>query len=506
MDELRSKAMTGSAWMIGMKLSVNMLGMVSTVILARLLTPEDFGLVALAGSVYVFFSLFGQLGFDVPLIQMQQTDRSHYDTAWTANIMVGCTIATIMFIVAKPAAAFYNDSRIEYVVYAFSLLSLAKGFENIGVVNFRKQLSFRGDFLYFVIPKLASMLIGVSAAFVLRSYWALVIGMVSDQFSRLVYSNLSQPFRPRFSLSRFRELFRFTKWVLGIKILRYLTFNGIEIILGRLQGPSAVGLYGKASLVAYMPSSEVAAPAKRALFPSFSTIASDTQRLRGAFVKVFAVVILISMPAAFGILAVAKPLIHVVLGEQWAASGTILTVLALVGLLDVTNNLFEPVLVARAALRPMVLVLATHAAVLVVSSIFLINHFGTIGAAYAMLLSAVAAMPLYIFAARSEIGFTMSELGRHLWRPLLSSLVMVAAVKLAEGFAVAPSGATPVALVLLIATGIVTYCTALLALWWISGRPDFPELTLLQSVATKFKRRTDANRHTKPPDAPRGSA
>ena len=109
----------------------------------------------------------------------------------------------MMFVVAKPAAWFFEDARIEYVVYAFSLLSAAKGFENIGVVNFRKSLKFKGDFLYFVIPKISGVIAGVTAAFILRNYWALVIGMVTSQVSTLLYSHFSQPFRPRFSLSKF---------------------------------------------------------------------------------------------------------------------------------------------------------------------------------------------------------------------------------------------------------------------------------------------------------------
>ena len=114
--------------MVGMRFTVNILGIASTIVLARLLTPEDFGIVALAGTAFAFFSVLGQFGFDSALIHMQGAEKSHYDTAWTANILVGLAIAVIMFLVAKPTAAFFQDSRIEYVVYSFSIFSLAKGF------------------------------------------------------------------------------------------------------------------------------------------------------------------------------------------------------------------------------------------------------------------------------------------------------------------------------------------------------------------------------------------
>lgn len=475
--------------MLGMRITVNLLGIVSTIILARLLTPEDFGLVALAGSAYAFFALFGQLGFDIPLIQLQTADRSHYDTAWTANILVGLVIAVAMLVVAQPAAVFFQDERIEYIVYSFAILSLAKGCENIGVVNFRKQLAFRGEFLYFVVPKLTSLTVGITAALILRNYWALVIGMVSAQVAGLLYSHFAQPFRPRLSLSKFSELFKFTKWILGIKVLRYLTFNGIEIILGRLRGPTAVGLYGIASQVAYLPSTEIAAPTKRALFPSFSTISSDTERLRSAFVKVFAVVALVTMPAALGILAVSDSLVFVVFGEKWAESGPILTVLALVGLLDVTNNLGEPVLLARAALRSLFVVLSLHAVILLVSAILLVEQFGAIGAAYAMLLSSLVSVPMYLFAAKIEIGYSLSELARHLWRPLFSAVLMAAAVRLLESGLV--GGGTPTVLILLtlVATGILVYSGTLSLLWLLSGRPSFPEMFLFNTLSSRLKSR-----------------
>jgi O-antigen/teichoic acid export membrane protein len=480
MGDLTAKTARGSAWMLAMRVTVQLLGMSSMVILARLLTPEDFGLVALAGSAYVFFGLFGQFGFDIALIQMQDAQRSHYDTAWTANILVGFFVATAMLLVAKPAAWFFQDPRIEHVTYAFALLSIAKGFENIGVINFRKGLAFRGDFLYFVVPKVSSVVVGVSAAFMLRSYWALVIGMLSSQVATLLYSHFSQPFRPRLSLAKFAELFAFTKWILGGKILRFLTLNGVEIIIGRLRGPEAVGLYGIANEVAYLPSSEIAAPINRVLFPSFSTIAQDQNRLRDAFAKVVAVTALVSMPAAFGILAVSESLVYVVFGEQWMPAAPILAVLALVGLLDATNTLVEPVLMARGALRSLSYVFMGNAMILVPSAILLVSSVGAIGAAYAMLLSGFAAMLMYYFAGKKQTGFGFRNLVQCIWRPLLASVLMAVTVKWLESLVVGAGVPTLPVLFGLVAAGVVSYGVAMLLLWLLAGRPASPELMLIE--------------------------
>ena len=482
MDELKNKTVRGSAWMVAMRMTVNGLGFLSTIVLARLLSPEDFGLVALAGSAYAFFAMLGQFGFDIPLIHIQNPDRSFYDTAWTANVLVGFFVAGAMLLVARPAAIFFDDARIEAIVYSFSLLSLAKGFENIGVVNFRKRLAFRGEFLYFVLPKMVSLVVGISAAIAMRNYWALVMGMISAQTAGLAYSHFSQPFRPRLSLTRFSELFRFTKWILVGKLLQYCILNGIEIIVGRFRGPEAVGLFGVSRELAFLPSRELAAPVNRALFPSFATIADDTRRLRAAFTKVVAVTLLMSLPAAFGIMAISESLIYVVFGDQWVDAAPLLAVLGFVGALDATNTLAEPVLMARGAVKSLTFVLAAYAAVLIPSAVIMVNVDGALGVAYAMLFSASVALPAYFYAARREVGIDAVALAGYLWRPLIASIAMSSVVKFAERILVADGTANVGVLVVLIGTGLVTYVAALALLWLLWRRPAFPEVTLLETL------------------------
>jgi PST family polysaccharide transporter len=474
--------------MVAMRLTVNLLGLLSTVVLARLLTPQDFGLVALAGSAYTFFAMFGQLGFDIPLIQLQKADRSHYDTAWTANILVGVLVAIAMLSVGKLAAAYFQDARIEYIVYSFSLLSLAKGFENIGVVNFRKDLSFGGEFWYFVVPKLTSLIVGVAAAFILRTYWALVIGMIASQVGGLIYSHFSQPFRPRFSLNRFSELFVFGKWILASKFLRFLTFNGIEIVVGRLQGPVAVGLFTMARKVSFIPSTEIAAPINRALFPSFATISSDTARLRSAFRKTVAVTALLSFPSAFGILPLADPLVYVAFGEQWLDAAPVLGVMAIVGVLYATNNIVEPVLMARGALKPLVLAQAGYAALLLPAAIVLTSRFGALGAAYALLASSLAALPLHFYAAHKVVGFSMWDLAKCVWRPLVAAALMAVLVEELKRVVVGSAEPTIAGLAALIVAGAAFYATALALLWLPSRNPESPELLLINTVWRRFGR------------------
>lgn len=483
MSSLKYQVISGATWMIGMRFALNLTGILSTLILVRFLTPDDFGVVALAGSAYAFLALLGQLGFDAALIHKRDVTADHYNSAWTANILIGLTISLGTFAVAKPAALFFDDPRIEYVVYAFSLLSLAKGFENIGVVNFRKNLQFRGDFFYFVIPKLAGVSVGVATAVILKSYWALVAGMIASQTATLLYSHFSQPFRPRFSTSRIRELFGYSRWILTTNGLGYLSGNGVEIVLGKLRGTDAVGIYGIAQQIASLPSNELLAPINRALFPGFATVSDDPARLSRILSRVIAITALISIPAASGIVVLSQLLADVVLGgDRWGEVGPLLGVLGLTGLVEAMGSALNPVLLARG--QPKVLTTAkVLQLVVVLPAVFvLVPLLGVTGVGYASLCGSLVTLPVLLEFVRRDIGFGWQALMVSVWRPLLASIVMAIGVTGCEQLLVQALGETVWVLAALIGIGIVLFVLSVWALWALAGFAEGPEREALEGL------------------------
>lgn len=485
---LRQKTIAGAAWMVSMQFTVTLLGLCSTLVLVRLLTPSDFGIVALAGTAYTFFTTFGQFGFDAALIQFRNPERIHYDTAWTCNILVALGVAVAMIVVARPAAEFYRQPRIEGVVYCFALLSLLKGFENIGVVNFRKSLTFRAEYLYFVLPKLSSIAVGVGMAFVLRSYWALVIGMLASQCTRLVYSYVAQPFRPRFSLGAFRELFQFTRWVLGSRIVGFLAKDGVDLMLGRLQDAAAVGHLGIARQIAFLPSTEILAPINRALFPSFSTISEDVSRLRKIFYKVFAMTALVSVPAAFGILALSRSFVYVAFGPRWQSVAPLLSILGFIGAIEAAKSLLNPLLLARGIPKVTTYEKVVYVGVVVPATVVLVNTFGTIGVAYAMLAASVGSAPIFFVFAKREVGVDLGSMLSYVWRPILASAAMALVVRYLSEVVTGQSNPTFAGLLLLVASGVVVYSTVLAALWLLMAKPDGAERVLIEMASAGFCR------------------
>src|SRR5688500_7124382 len=167
----------GSAWMIAMRWATRALGLVSTIILARLLAPEDFGVVAMAMVVVGFLEVFTHTGVDLALIRDAQATREHYDTAWTLEILQAALLALALLAAAPYATGYFGDARVLEVMQILSLRAFVGGFENIGVVAFRRELNFTREFWFGVFKKMSTVAVTIVAAFVFRSYWALVLGL-----------------------------------------------------------------------------------------------------------------------------------------------------------------------------------------------------------------------------------------------------------------------------------------------------------------------------------------
>jgi O-antigen/teichoic acid export membrane protein len=233
MQHLGKRMARGAAWMVALKLSERAFGLVSTVVLARVLIPEDFGLVAMATAVLAIVELLQALGFDITLIRTPDARREHYDTAWTLNLMLAATCALLLVLSAHHAARFYHDPRVEPVIWALAAGVLASGFENIGIVALRKELEFQREFWFRLTKKVITIIVTLSCALALRSYWALVIGMICSRIFGVGLSYVFHPYRPRLSLAEARSFVGFSKWLLLGSVLGVLRTRGAHLLVGR---------------------------------------------------------------------------------------------------------------------------------------------------------------------------------------------------------------------------------------------------------------------------------
>jgi O-antigen/teichoic acid export membrane protein len=270
----------GAIWMVAFKLIDRSIGLLSTLILARLLTPENFGIVAMATSFIAVLELIGAFGFDMALIQRRDATREHYDTAWTFSVIFGAVLCVLLVAFAYPIAHFYKHEELVAVICTLAFGSLLQGFQNVGVVAFRKDMEFNKEFRFLATKKLVTFPLTITLAFVLENYWALVIGMTAGRLVDLVLSYRFHPYRPKFCLAAAGDLLHFSKWLLLLNVLQFLRDRSSDFVIGRFAGPGPLGLFSVSYELANMPGTELVAPINRAVYPAYARIAQDRESSR----------------------------------------------------------------------------------------------------------------------------------------------------------------------------------------------------------------------------------
>ena len=460
-----------------LRICVRAIGLVSTVILARLLLPEDFGVIAMATSVIAFLELATAFSFDIPLIQNQNAERAHYDTAWTLNVALYSILTLVLILLAPVAASFYQEPRLTPVIYVLAIAFFVKGFQNTGVVEFRKNLRFAEDFKLMLSQKLIGFLVTVPLAFYLRSYWALIAGMLVSNLGAVALTYLLHPFRPVPSLSAAKEMLSFSKWLLLNNCINFLRTRSPDFVVGRMAGTSSLGLFTVAYEISTLPTTELVAPINRAALPGYARLASDTAALRSSYLDVLSVIAFISLPAGFGISIISQPAVDLLLGEHWSASAPLVTILAIFGAVhalqtntsSVFNALGKPYLITALGVA--------NSTILLTSAIGLALSHGVSGVAIAYLGTSIVMLPLTLYLAARELRFGFKEVFRVLWRPVTCTMVMFTIVVQASASGWITSNA--LLLTLLVLTGVFAYSGATLLLWALGGRPRSAEFRVL---------------------------
>jgi O-antigen/teichoic acid export membrane protein len=478
---------TGAVWMVLFKLAERSLGLISTLILARLLMPSDFGTVAMAMSFVLMAELLTAFSFDVAIIQNAQATEHHYSSAWTGNLILGASIAALMVAAAVPVAEFYQHPELVAVICALAAGPLLTGLENIGIVAFRKELDFRREFIFQVSRKLIAFCVVVPLAFLLRNYWALVIGTLVSKAAASALSYWMHPFRPRLTCSRLGSLFKFSRWLLVNNVVSFLKERSSDFFIGRMHGAQALGTYNIAYEFAHLPTTELGAPINRALLPGFAKM-EQAEQVQQAYASAVSLLALLALPAAGILFALAPVLVPVILGAKWMATIPLMQVLAFNGALLLFHGSICAVLMGRGYPGRVTLVNAVFVAVFIALLGPASALYGLMGAACAALTTSLVCTPLYLLQLKRTLDIAPAVFGRAIGRPLFATVVTVVLLRAVLPADSAHLDALSSALWLLAgaALGVVTYAAAVLALWQLGGRRQGAEQIVVAKLGSLF--------------------
>jgi PST family polysaccharide transporter len=469
---------TGAGWLYGHRWLERLADFVAIVVLARILSPDDFGLVAIAASFVAIIE--GLAAFDVTkaLIRTRDEDRALYDTAWTLSALRGLLAALCMVAISP----LMTDPRLGAVLYALALSPLLSGLANPRFVMFERDLVYSKLAVLTLGAKTVSFCLTLILAVLFRSYWALVLGMLAGTLMTTVLSYVLRPFWPRVSWTRVGDIFAFSGWLSLATIVTTLAMETDRIIVGRLLGVADAGLYFMTQRVGVLPTRELISPLQRILFPSFSELAGDRERLRRVVCESINVLGSLSLPAGVGFALVADDFVPVALGDQWITIVPLLMVLVPYLGVRATLSMTWPCAMALGAVRLLFWVSLVYASLHLPVFIAGTALFGLTGTIWSIVVAGVFYTYLNALLLRRTVGIRLGEILRQLARPVGATLVMAVAVAVASS---ALTGAAPgwLSLVLTTAVGCGAYGSALYTLWRVQGRPAGIEQRVLQLVA-----------------------
>jgi O-antigen/teichoic acid export membrane protein len=423
---LGEKVIKGSFWSALSNIVSQILSFIITIILVRILVPEDFGIVAISSVIVGIVNLFQDLGLGSALIQRHDINEEYLSTSFIASFVAGIFLSIIVILTSPLLAIFFKKEILKYVISVTalgfiispmvtinnSILIKKMDFFNIGILNFCNQ------FLYgFLTVGLALLGYGV---------WSIVVGKLTSQTIMIpVYWRISG-WRPRvlFKKECFKDLFGFSSNLLGFNIVNYFSRNLDNIIVGKYLGTQILGYYSIAYNLMLKPLQLISWSVGRVLLPAFSSIQSEIQRVQDAYIRVIRSISLITFPMMAGLFVISREVILIFYGTKWEPVILPLKLLCIVGALQSVGTVGGSVVVSLGR-TDLLLKLGIFNTTATLMAFMIGIKFGIIGLIVGYIIVSFPILFICQFYIHSLIFLKMKRFLNTLMPATISSLIMV---------------------------------------------------------------------------------
>lgn len=409
MDSLKTRTRKAAIWQAASRVTVIGVQFIATIWLARLLTPEDFGVFAFGLTIVTFVQFLQVMGLGQALVQRKTIEREHCDTVfWSVLVASGLLFALIWFCADWIATTFNRPDVGPFVrVLAVSLLIAA--FANVPLALLRRKLDFRAFFCVQSIGSVIYLLVAVAAAYRGHAYWSLAAGTIARAVVQMLLGTALARYIPgtHFSLDAFRQLIGFGAGVAGADVISNIAMRVDQWIVARQIGFAELGLYNRAYTLMELPVGIMGWTLETVLFPVFSKMQDDTQRVARAFDQSLKVCAVLSAPLVFALMIAAPEAVPVVLGDQWLGAIIPLQILCVAGLIRISSDLTQAPIRGLGASTPLLIAQIARLLFTVVICWFA-SQWGLVSLAWGIVIIAFAFWTTLVFIFYRLTGFGVS--------------------------------------------------------------------------------------------------
>ena len=426
---VKKQVVSGVKWSTISQVGRQAMQLVTIAILARFLTPDDYGLVGMASIVIGFAMLFSDLGTASTVIQRQNISEPFLSSIFWFNAIIGCLACVTIYLSAPLIAGFYQEPRLTLLMQVLSFNFLVAGGGIVQKALLERKLEFYSLAKIEIIASVVGSITGISAAVAGFGPWSLVYQTLVVTIVTTTLLWLFAAWQPKRVLqwSELRTVYSYSLNLTGFNIFNYFARNADYLLIGRFLGSQALGYYTLAYRVMLYPLQNISSVLSRVLFPSLSLIQNDQVRFRSMYLRATGIVALVAFPLMLGLMGLADTLILVAFGVQWLPVASVLTILAPVGMLQSVGTLVGIIYQAMGRTDWMFR-WGVGSGLLVILAFAIGLQWGILGvaAAYALIV-AVISYPSFAIPFKL-INLPMRDLLKVLWRPLISSGLMLVVV------------------------------------------------------------------------------
>ena len=424
-DSLKSKTIRALFWSFFERIGQQGIQFIISIILARLLLPEQFGLIAMLWIFMAIAQSFIDSGFGQALIQKQ--DITHIDecSIFYFNILVGFLAAGLLCLAAPWIAGFYNQPLLAPLTYVLSLNMIINAFGVVQTTLLTKHIDFKTQLKVSVIATVISGTISVIMAFNGFGVWSLVAQSLCSTLFQTILLWFFNTWRPSlvFSLDSLRGMFPFGSRLLASGLLDTVFRNIYIVVIGKLFSPADLGFYSRGQRLQQLPVDNISSIISRVTFPVFSSVQDDKARLKRGVRKALTMLVMINFPMMIGMAIVAKPLVLLLLTDKWAPCIPYLQLLCVVGMLYPLHVINLNVLLAQGR-SDLFFRLEILKKILIVIAIAVTYRCGIIAMIYGQIVTSCLAYLLNSYYTGKMLDYPITEQIQDLMPSLTLAIIM----------------------------------------------------------------------------------